>query len=152
AVRPDRAAYRITADLSAAKVKTRGKDGKEKEQKATGPLYLKPGDKLTVPVTVAWHAKGKRPAALAIQPERTQQNLQQEPLRVNNTQIAANKNDGPVTIEVRPNAPPGTYCVVLRAETQAPFARDPEQKDKTTNLAAAAYTQPIMVTVLPTAK
>ncbi|HET6574214.1 MAG TPA: PPC domain-containing protein, partial [Fimbriiglobus sp.] len=47
AVRPDRAAYRITADLSAAKVKTRGKDGKEKEQKATGPLYLKPGDKLT---------------------------------------------------------------------------------------------------------
>jgi hypothetical protein len=111
---------------------------------------LKPGDKLAVPVKVAWHAKGTRPGPLTIQAERTHQNPQQEPLRVNNAQIAPNKSDTTVTIDVRPNVAPGTYAVVLRAEAQVPFARDPGQKDRTTNLATAAYTQPIEVTILPT--
>jgi hypothetical protein len=76
----------------------------------------------------------------------------QAPLTVNNNQpvqIAPGKTDGSVTIDVRSNAAPGVYAVVLRGETQVPFARDPEQKDKTTNVTAAAYAPPIEVTVLP---
>lgn len=152
AVRPDRSAFRIAADLTTAKVKTRGKDGKEKEEKAAGPFYLKPGDKLTVPVKVTWHAKDARPGPVAIQAEPTQPNVQQAPLSVNNNQpvqIAPGKTDGPVTIDVRSNAAPGTYAVALRGETQVPFVRDPEEKGKTANVAAAAYAQPIEITVLP---
>jgi hypothetical protein len=152
AVRPDRSAFRIAADLSAAMVKTRDKDGKEKEEKVDGPVYVKPGDKLTVPVKVTWHEKDARSAPLAVQMEPTQPNPQQAPLAVNNgqpVQIAAGKTEGPVTIDVRPNAAPGTYAVALRGETQVPFVRDPEQKQKA-SVTAAAFAQPIEVTVLPT--
>jgi hypothetical protein len=149
AVRPDRSPYRITTDLTAARVKTQGKDGKEKEEKVTSPFYLKPGDKLTVPVKVAWHEKDARKSPLTIQAEPTQQNPQQMPLAVNNTQIAADKNDGTVTIDVRPNAVPGTYAVALHGTTQIPFVRDPEKKDQKTNVNVPAYVQPIEVTVLP---
>jgi hypothetical protein len=147
AVRPDRSAFRIAADLSAAKVQAKDK----KEEKAGGPIYLKPGDKLTVPLKVTWHAKDARPAPLAVQMEPTQPNPQQAPLTVNNNQpvqIAPDKSDGAVTIDVRPNAAPGTYAVALRGETQVPFARDPEQKQRA-NVVAAAYAPPFEVTVLP---
>jgi hypothetical protein len=103
-------------------------------------------------VKVTWHAKDARPSPLAIQAEPVQQNVQQAPLSVNNNQpvqIAPGKNDGPVMIEVRSNAAPGTYAVVLRGETQVPFVRDPEEKGKKANVAAAAYAQPIEITVLP---
>jgi hypothetical protein len=151
AVRPDRSPFRIAADLSAAKLKTRGQDGKEKEEKVDGPVYVKPGDKLTVPVKLTWHEKDARPAPLSVQMEPTQPNPQQAPVTVNNSQpvqIAPGKNEGPVTIDVRPNAPPGTYPVALRGETQVPFARNPEQKQKV-NVTVAAFAQPIEVTVLP---
>jgi len=149
AVREDRSAFRIAADLSAARVKTRDANGKEKEETAAGPLFLKPGDKLTVPVKVTWHAKDARPAPLTIQVEPTQANVQQSPLSVNNAQVAPGKADGSVTIDVRSNAVPGTYAVALRAETQVPFVRDPEEKDKKANVTTTAYAQPIEVTVLP---
>ncbi len=159
AVRPERAPFRITADLTAAKLKTKDKDGKDKEEKVDGPIYVKPGDKLTVPVKVAWHEKDARPNPVTLFVEPMQQNMNQAPLSVpggggNPPQpaatIAKDKADGPLTIDVRSNAAPGTYAVVIRGETQCQYARDPEQKDKKAPVTALAFAQPIEVTVLPT--
>lgn len=159
AVRPEKASFRIAADLAAAKVKTKDKDGKDKEDAVTGPIFVKPGDKLTIPVKVAWQEKEARANPVTLFVEATQQNMQQAPLTVlggggNPPQpaatIAKEKTDGPLTIDVRSNAAPGTYAVVVRGESQCQYVRNPEEKDKKTPVTALAFAPPIEVTVLPT--
>lgn len=155
AVRPEaKAHFRLAADLAAAKVKTKGKDGKEVEEKAAAPLFVKPGDKLTLPVKVTWQDKEARANPVNVAAVATQQNVQTAPLSVNNNQpvaIPKDKADGTVAVDVKSNAAPGTYSLVLRGETPVAYLRDPEQKDKKTNANVAAYADPIEVTVLPTA-
>lgn len=153
AVRADRSTFRLSADLAASTVKTKDKDGKEKDEKvAAGPLFLKPGDKLTIPVKVTWNDKEARANPLNVVMEPTLANMQNAPLTVNNNQpvaLAVGKNDGTVVVDVKANAVPGTYAVVLRGDVQINFLRDPEMKDKKTPVTVQGYAAPIEVTVLP---
>jgi hypothetical protein len=155
AVRPDRASLRIAADLAKATVKTKDAAGKDKEEKVLGEVYLKPGDKLTLPVKVTWNEKEARPNPVAVGIEPTTARNQDNPFQGNNPNqpmatIAKDKADGTVTLDVRANAPPGTYAVVLRADTQVTFARNAEQKDQKTAATVLAFAPPVAVTVLPT--
>jgi hypothetical protein len=154
AVRPhDKAVFRLAADLKAAKVKTRDKKNKEAEEKLQQPIFVKPGDKLTVPVTVKWQSKDARANPVNVSAEPLEQNRQNAPLTVNNNQpvaLAKGKDSGTVPIDVKRNAPPGTYVIVLRGESQITFLRDPEDKNKKSNVVAQAFAEPIEITVLPT--
>lgn len=158
AVVPQKAAFRIALDLPQAKVKTKDAAGKDADVKLETPLYVKPGDKLTLPVKVTWQGEGTRPNPLNLRMESIHPNRQQSPVGTqqgddNNpaTNIPKDKADGPITIDVRPTAPPGVYQVVVRGDTQVQFARDPMQKDKKSNAVVQAFTDPLVVTVLPTA-
>ena len=157
AVRPEKASFRLAADLATATVKTKDKDGKDKDEKVTGPIYVKPGDKLTLPVKVTWQEKDARANPVNVFLEATQPNMQQAPLGTqgggNNNPfltIVKDKNDAQATIDVRSQAAPGTYAVVLRGETQIQYVRDPAMKDKKAPVTATAFAQPIEITVLPT--
>jgi hypothetical protein len=153
AVRGEKATFRLQTDLSKATIKTKDKDGKDKEEKVSGPIFVKPGDKLMLPVKISWQGSEARPNPMTLQGEATQPNMQQAPLTISNNQpvsVPKDKNDQPVTVDVRNNAQPGTYSVVLRGETQIQYVRDPAQKDKKTPATVASYAAPIEVTVLPT--
>jgi len=150
AVRPDKSGFRLTTDLAGITLKTKDKDGKDKDEKVAGPIFAKPGDKVTVPVKLAWNEKDARAAPVNVGAEPTQQNMQNAPITVANpTPIAVGKTDGTVTIEVKANATPGTYSVALKADTLIDYLRDPDQKDKKTKVSVLGYAQPISITVLP---
>ena len=156
AVKPEKAPMKLTADVANSKVKTKDKDGKETDAKLESPIFVKPGDKLTIPVAVAWQSAEARPGPLSITLEATQPNMQNSALGTANGgnapagMMAKEKNDAAVTIDVRPNALPGSYAVVLKGETQIQIARDPTKKDQKTPANIQAYTVPLEVTVLPT--
>ena len=150
AVRPDKSSFRLTADLAGIVVKSKDKDGKDKDEKATGPLFVKPGDKITVPVKLAWNEKDARTGPVNVTAEPTQQNVQNAPVTVAApTPIAVGKTDGTVIIDVKAGAAPGTYSVALKADTTINYLRDPEMKDKKTPVVVLGYAQPISITVLP---
>jgi hypothetical protein len=157
AVRPEKAQMRVTVDLPAVKVKTKDKDGKDTEIAAVFPLFVKPGDKLVVPVKVAWQGGEARANPVNVRFEPTAPNNNQTPLGVQggggnnpNMTIPKDKGDGALTVDVRPTAAPGVYSIHLQADTQVSFLRDPSQKDKKTNAVVQAFAEPITVTVLPT--
>lgn len=157
AVRPEKAPMRVAVDLPAVKVKTKDKDGKEVEKAAEFPLFVKPGDKIVVPVKVAWQGGEARANPVNVRFESTIPNRQQAPLGVQggdgnnpNMTIPKDKGDGALTVDVRQNAVPGVYSVHLQADTQVQFLRDPSQKDKKSNAVVQAFAEPITVTVLPT--
>jgi hypothetical protein len=152
ATRAAKAPFRLSVDLAAAKVK--GSDGKEQPAKA--PFVLKPGDKLTVPVKVAWQEKEARPAPLQVQMESTgsddPQRGRRGPVSVNNGQpvpVPKEKNEAPVTVDVRSDAPPGVYAVTFHGETQVKFTKDPDGKNKQ-DVAVAGFAAPFELTVVPT--
>jgi hypothetical protein len=158
AVVPQKSALRIAVDLPQAKVKTKDKDGKDQEVKLETPLFVKPSDKLTLPVKVTWQGEGTRPNPVNLRMEMVQPNRQQAPVGTqqgddNNpaTNIPKDKTDGPITVDVRPTAVPGTYGVVIRGDTLIQHARDPMQKDKKANAVVQAFAAPLQVTVLPLA-
>lgn len=141
AVRPEKAAFGLTADVAAATIKSGGKD-----EKPSGPLVVKPGDKVTVPVKVAW-AGDKQAVVLAAEP--LTQNQQQSPVTVQPTaQPTKDKPEGVVTLDVKSNAAPGPYAVVIRGDAQVPFAKDGKTK---ANVPALAFAEPIALTILPAA-
>ncbi|MBX9578898.1 MAG: hypothetical protein K2X87_01195 [Gemmataceae bacterium] len=143
AVRPEKAAFALSADPAAATIKSGGKD-----EKPSGPLVVKPGDKIAVPVKVAW-AGDKQPVVLAAEP--MLQNPQQAPVTAQPTQQPTkDKPEGVVTLDVKTNAAPGPYTVVIRGDAQVPFARDPMAKGKA-NVPMSAFADPIPLTVLPAA-
>jgi hypothetical protein len=153
AVRNEKATFRITTDLKNATVKTKDKDGKDKDEKVNGPIFVKPSDKLIVPLKITWQGTEARPNALNLQAEATQQNMQTAPVTINNGQtvnLAKEKNDTPITIDIRNNAAPGTYSIVIRGDTQIQYMRDPSQKDKKAPATVVGYAAPVEVTVLPT--
>ncbi len=157
AVRPEKAQMRVAVDLPGVKVKTKDKDGKDTEIPAVFPLYVKPGDKLVVPVKVTWQGGEARANPVNVRFESTQVNRQQSALGVQggdgnnpNMTIPKDKGDGALTVDVRPTAVAGVYSIHLQADTQVSFLRDPNQKDKKTNAVVQAFAEPIEVTVLPT--
>lgn len=157
AVRPDKAPMKVAVDLPGLKVKSKDKDGKEVEVAATFPLFVKPGDKLTVPVKVTWQGGEARANPVNVRFEATTPNNQTAPLGVQggggnnpNMTIPKDKGDGNLTVDVRATAAPGVYSIHLQADTQISFLRDPSQKDKKSNAVVQAFAEPITVTVLPT--
>lgn len=158
AVRPEKAYFKLAVDLPNAKVKTKDKEGKDAEVKLESPLFVKPGDKLTLPVKATWQGAEARAQPLNVTIEATQPNMQNAPLgsqQGNNNQpvmvMAKEKNDGVVTVDVRNQALPGTYQLVLAGNTQVAFVRDPAKKDQKANAIVTAYAAPLEVTVLPVA-
>jgi hypothetical protein len=137
-------------------VKTKDKDGKEVEIPAAFPLFVKPGDKLVVPVKVTWQGGEARANPVNVRFEPTTPNNQNAPLGVQggggnnpNMTIPKEKGDGSLTVDVRPTAVPGVYSIHLQADTQVSFLRDPAMKDKKSNAVVQAFAEPIAVTVLP---
>lgn len=158
AVRPDKAPLRVAVDLPSVKVKTKDKDGKDVEKAAETPLFVKPGDKIVVPVKVTWQGGEARANPVNVRFEPAQPNANQAAIGVQggdgnnpNMTIPKEKNDGTLTVDVRQNAVPGVYSIHLRADTQIQFLRDPSQKDKKSPAVVQAFAEPITVTVLPNA-
>jgi hypothetical protein len=78
------------------------------------------------------------------------QNQNQNPIQVQpGQQPTKDKPEGVVNLDVRPNAVPGKYAVVIRGESPVPFVRDPMTKQKA-NLPAIAFADPVEIMVLPT--
>jgi hypothetical protein len=145
-VRPEKAFFKVAADPATAIIKP----ATGKEDKANGPLVVKQGDKITLPVKASWLGAEKPNVTLV--PEPMMANAQQAPLTM---AVAAQptmaKPDVTVTIDVKSTAPPGVYSVVLRGDSQVGFTRDPmAAKPAKTNLPASAFTEPVEITVIPT--
>lgn len=105
------------------------------------------GDKLTVPVKLTRLAPDLK-APLQI----TAMNLPANfTLSTGNNQpvaIPPDKDEGNVVFDVKANVAPGMYTIVLLGQTQVPFSKDLEGKQKT-NINVVQPSLPILVTVLP---
>ncbi len=143
AVRPEKAFFKLAADPAGATIKTGGKD-----EKVSGPIFIKQGEKLTLPVKVTWVHPEKANVVVAADPVGPGQ--QNQPFTVAaGTQPTKDKAEGVVTIDVKANAFPGKYAVALRGEAPVPFTRD-AAKDKGKATPAVAFADPVEFTVLPT--
>jgi hypothetical protein len=143
AVRPEPAFFGLTPDVGKATVRAGGKD-----EKRPAPLAVKQGENLILPVKATWTGSDKPNVTVAADPMAP--NPQANPVTVQpGMQLTKDNPEGTVTINVRANAPPGTYSVVLRGESQVPFAKDPNAKKG--NVSAVAFAEPVVLTVLPTA-
>jgi hypothetical protein len=113
------------------------------------------GDKATLKLKLArlW-PDFKNPLQVnAGQPPQMRQELELPPeVRLNPPalNLAANQTEGTLVVTVAPNAPPGTYTIVLRGQSQVPFARDPAAKQKPPILIIQP-SAPVTLTVLPKA-
>ena len=154
-VKAEKAAMRLNADLANAKVKSKDKDNKETEVKLESPIFVKPGDKITLPVLAVWQGAEARPGPLTVTMEATQPNMQNAPIGTAGGgngpagTMAKEKNDAAIALDIKPAALPGTYAVVLKGDTQIQLVRDPAKKDQKTPVNVQGYTQPIEITVLP---
>lgn len=130
--------FSLQADLANVK----GKDGKP----ITGPLAMKPGEKVTVPIQVKWTGPDRPAINLTLEP--THSDNQRIPFSGNNanTQIAIpkDKSEGVVTLELRPNAVPGRYRASIRGDAAMPVRIE----GKPVNSAIPAWVG-IDLTVLP---
>lgn len=143
AVRPEKALFTITPDMSKAMRKVNMKD-----EKVAAPLTLKQGEKLTLPVMVNWVFPEKQPVQLTAEPIST--NAQNSPVTAQvPTQPTKDKPEGVVNIDVKANALPGKYTICLKGTAQVPFTKDPMSKQKGPNVPAEVIADPIQVTVIP---
>jgi hypothetical protein len=143
AVRPEKGLFTMTPDVANATQKVNGKD-----EKVAAPLTVKQGEKLTVPVKVNWSSADKQPVVLSL--EAMAPNQQASPVTAQfPTQPTKEKPEGVVSIDVKANAPPGTYSVVVKGVAQVPYAKDPMAKQKP-NIPAEVFSDPIEVQVIPT--
>ncbi|HEY1859349.1 MAG TPA: PPC domain-containing protein, partial [Gemmataceae bacterium] len=106
---------------------------------------LQQGDKATIAVKLArvWPDLKNQVTVLAIDLPPN--------LTINNNQpvnIAADKTDATLAVDVKANVLPGTYNLVLRTQTQFPYNKDPNNKQKQpVNVVLPAT--PVTITVLP---
>lgn len=143
AVRPEKAGLTLAADPAKAVIKTGGKD-----EKAAGPLVVKQGDKVTLPVKVTWAGEDKQPVTLNAEP--MQPNPQQSPVTApQNVQVTKDKPEAAVTLDIKPAAAPGAYTVVFRGDTQVGVVRDPMKKDKA-SVPGSAWAPTVELLVVPT--
>jgi hypothetical protein len=143
AVRPEKAMFSISPDPANATIKLNGKD-----EKLTSPLTVKQGEKLAVPIKVNWVSPDKQPVALTV--ELTAPNGQASPVTAQiPTQPTKEKPEAVANVDVKANAPPGTYTITLKGVAQVPFAKDPMAKQKP-NIPAEIFSDPIEVNVIPT--
>jgi len=144
AVRPEKAFFKIAADPAGAVVKSGGKD-----EKVSGPLFVKQGEKLTLPVKVTWVSPDKQNVTFAADPVGPGQ--QNQPFTVVAAPLPTKeKAEGVMTIDVKANAIPGKYAVTLRGESPVPFVRDGMKGGKAGPVPAVAFADPVEFTVLPT--
>lgn len=122
----------------------------KKEDKLPNPILVKQGDKLTVPFKVTRGIEPKTP--ITLQQITMGVAAQQAPVTINNGQaipaIAADKNDGTFVVDVKPNALPGMYTVVLKATTLIQFVKDPNAK-KQQPVTVVGSSTPLTFKVLP---
>ncbi len=144
AVRGEKAPFSITADILNATVKP----ATGKEDKVTGPIIvMRQGDKATVPVKTEWTVPEKPNVTLTVEPMLLQQ--QNSPITATVAgQPTKDKPDVLVNLDAKTTAVPGTYTIVLRGVTQAPFAKDPMAKTKPA-VPAETFSTPITVLVIP---
>lgn len=139
----DKALFKITAEPENAFT------GKATE-KLPQPLMVKQGEKLTVPYKVVRQSADAK-VPLTLRQISTTPQPQQMPLTVSNGQplppVAPDKNDGTFVIDVKTNAPPGMYEVVLAATAQLQLER-PGAKGKRPTTVEQAVT-PVVVQVVP---
>lgn len=142
AVRPEKGFFAISPDSANATTKLNGKD-----EKLTAPLTVKQGDKLVVSIKVNWVATDKQPVALTVEP--TAPNAAASPVTAQiPTQPTKEKPEGVANVDVKANAPPGTYTITLKGVAQVPYAKDPMAKQKP-NIPAEIFSDPIEVIVIP---
>lgn len=146
AVRSEKAPLSLTADVPNATIRP----ATGQETKAKGPLIvLKQGDKASIPVKADWSVPEKPNVALVAEPLLQQQ--QNAPFTVQfPAQPTKDKPDVLANLDVRPNAPPGTYTLVIRGTAQVPYQKDPMGKQKQP-VPVDAFASPIAIRILPTA-
>jgi hypothetical protein len=143
-VRPEKALFTLTADVANAMTKINNKD-----EKLSMPLTVKQGEKFTVPLKVNWAHPDKQNVTLT--PEPISPNQQNSPITVQiPTQPTKDKAEGVLNFDVKANAAPGTYAVTVKGTAQVPFTKDPMAKQKGPNVPVEEFTEPILVTVIPT--
>ena len=144
-IRPEKGFFKVVAEPAGAIIKP----PMGKEDKVTGPIVMKQGDKLTLPVKATWAGAEKPNVTLVAEP--MLQNQQLAPITI---AIAAQptmaKPDVTATIDVKPTAPPGVYSIVIRGDSQVGFIRDPMAKTAKANVPSSAFTDPVEITVIPT--
>ena len=142
AVRPEKGLFTINPDGASATTKLNGKD-----EKLTVPLTVKQGEKLSVPVKLNWTAPDKLPVALTAEP--TSPNPQASPVTMAlAAQPTKEKPESVANIDVKANAPPGTYSLTLKGVAQIQYAKDPMAKQKQ-GVPVEVFSDPIEVTVIP---
>jgi hypothetical protein len=104
----------------------------------------KPGDKVTVPLKLTrnW-ADFKAPVQVTLVGlPGGNQGQPPQPLAT----IAADKSEGSVVVDVRPNLPPGVYTIVFRGQAQFQYSKDPMGRQKQ-NVTVQLPSQPLTLTV-----
>lgn len=141
----DKAFFKVTAEPENAYMAKAG-------EKLPQPLTLKQGEKVTVPFKVARISPDAK-VAITLRQIPTAANPQAMPVTVNNGQplgaVAPDKGDGTFVIDVKPNAPPGVYAVVLAATAQIQYEKPTAKGKKPATLEQAVT--PITIHVVPTA-
>ena len=120
-----------------------------KDEKLTAPLTVKQGDKFTMPLKVNWIAPDKQTVVVTAEP--VSMNQQSNPITVQiPTQPTKEKPEAVVNFDVKSNALPGTYSVVLKGLAQVPFAKPTAGgMAKGPHVPAEVIGEPIVVTVIP---
>lgn len=145
AVRPEKALFAVAPELAKAVMKVNNKD-----EKLALPLTVKQGTKFQVPVKVNWLVTDKQNVILIAEP--MAQNPQSNPVTVQvSTQPSKDKPEGMLNIDVKSNAPPGTYTLNLKGVAQVPYSKSSTdgKPAKGANVPADEFAEPILVTVIP---
>jgi hypothetical protein len=104
----------------------------------------KPGDKVSVPLKLARNWPDfKAPVQVTVLGLPGQGNQPPQP----SLTIAADKTEGSVIVDVRPNLPPGVYTIVFRGQAQFQYSKDPSGKPKQ-NVTVQLPSQPLTLTVV----
>jgi hypothetical protein len=142
AVRPEKALFSVAPELAKAVTKVNNKD-----EKLSLPLAVKQGTKFQVPVKVNWAVPDKQNVVLTAEP--MAQNPQSNPVTVQvPTQPTKDKPEGMLNIDVKSNATPGTYTLILKGVAQVPKS-SADGKKGGPNVPADEFCEPILVTVIP---
>src|SRR5262249_11386087 len=105
-----------------------------------------PGEKVTLPLKIARHwpdAKGPLQVTALALPPNVVLTTGNQPIN-----LPAGKDEASVPLDVRPNAAPGTYTIVLRSQTVVPFNKDPMAKQRP-NATVVQPSTPVTLVILP---